>query len=289
MKEQSSGSFGALTSRYAGIAFRLDVSVIIISAFLATFLRSKFDSSFIDSPNTLALRLTGYSVIWIGGLYLSSSWARSNFLPGIDSLSTIASAAWRVALIIFAILYLIKMPISRIWVGTMLITTAIFLIVSRLLYQEFLSKWFSRSSSRRVLVVCSRANFTQTKRELEDISEGQIFEFFRISPPNKRSSRDWIVETKDIIKKNNLDTILIGFGTITETSQFLGLSDETRDFVVEVLMVSRISPIINRIDQSKSVGLLMIREPRILDSGRFIKRSFDLTLGSIFLLISLPI
>ena len=98
-----------------------------------------------------------------------------------------------------------------------------------------------------------------------------------------------MVETKDIIKKNNLDTILIGFGAITETSQFLGLSDETRDFVVEVLMVSRISPIINRLDQSKSVGLLKIREPRILDSGRFIKRSFDLTLGSMFLLISLPI
>jgi len=289
VKEQSSGSFGALTSRYSGIAFRLDVSVIVISASLATFLRSKFDSSFIDSPINLALRLTGYSVIWIGGLYLSSSWARSNFLPGIDSLSSIASAAWRVALIIFAILYLIKMPISRIWVGTMLITTAIFLTVNRLLYQEFLSKRFSRSSSRRVLVICSRADFTQTKKELEDISEGQIFEFFRISPPNKRSSRDWMVETKDIIKKNNLDTILIGFGTVPETSQFLALSDETRDFVVEVLMVSRISPIINRLDQSKSVGLLKIREPRILDSGKFIKRSFDLTLGSIFLLIALPI
>jgi len=289
VREQSSGSFGAFTRRYAGTAFRLDVFVIIFSASLATFLRSKFDDSFIDSSNMLALHLTVYSVIWIGGLYLSSSWARSNFLPGIDSLSSIASAAWRVALIIFAILYLIKMPISRIWVGTMLITTAIFLIVSRLLYQEFLSKRFSRSSSRRVLVVCSRANFTQTKRELEDISESQIFEFFRISPPNKRSSRDWIVETKDIIKKNDLDTILIGFGAITQTSQFLGLSDETRDFVVEVLMVSRISPIINRLDQSKSVGLLKIREPRILDSGRLIKRSFDLTLGSIFFVISLPV
>jgi len=92
VKEQSSWSFGALTSRYAGIAFRLDVSVIIMSASLATFIRSKLDSAFIDSPNILALRLTGYSVIWIGGLYLSSSWARSNFLPGIDSLSSIASS-----------------------------------------------------------------------------------------------------------------------------------------------------------------------------------------------------
>jgi len=289
MKEQQPTSIAKLASRYAGLAFLTDASLVIGSALMAFLIRSRFDDSFIDNPQFLAILLTGYSFIWIGGLYLRSTWARSNFLPGSDSLKSIASASWRVALIIFAILYLIKMPISRIWVGTMLITTAVFLVVGRLIFQEFLNRQFSVHRTRRVLVVCPKADFAQTKRELESLSERQTLEFYRVSPPKKNKSTQWIAEIKDIIKRNNLDTVLIGFGSITETSHILGLSDETRNNILEVCMVSRISPIMNRLDQGESINLLKISEPKILDSGRFIKRSFDLVLGTVFLLVSLPI
>jgi len=289
LKEQPPTSIAKLASHYAGLAFLIDASLVIGSALLATLIRSRFDGSFIDNPQSLTIRLIGYSFIWIGGLYLRSSWARSNFLPGIDSLKSVASASWRVALIIFATLYLIKMPISRIWVGTMLITTALSLVIGRLIFQGFLNKQFSRYRTRRVLVVCHRADFAQTKRELQGFAEGQTFEFYRVSPPKKNSSKDWIAEIKGIIKRNSLDTVLIGLGSITETSHFLGLSDETRNNVLEVLMVSRISPIISRLDQGESINLLKIREPKILDSGRFIKRCFDIVLGTVFLLVSLPI
>lgn len=288
MNSRSQLGLAKAASRYAGIAFFLDASVVIASALIATFLRTRFDNSFIDNPRLLSIRLTGYSIIWIGALYIKSTWARSNFLPDRDSLFAIASASWRVAILIFALLYVIKMPISRIWVGTMLIATAISLTVARLIYQQFLNERFSEYRVRKVLVITSREEYTQTKQEFEKTSGGYINEYLRIQPPSKRGSKNWIETIKSVIDDNNIDTILIGFGAITETSHFLGLSDETRDKILDVYMISRISPIIRRLERSESTNLLKITEPKILDSGRFIKRLIDLSLGSLFFILALP-
>jgi exopolysaccharide biosynthesis polyprenyl glycosylphosphotransferase len=210
-------------------------------------------------------------------------------MPNKDSLNTIASASWRVAILIFALLYLIKMPISRIWVGTMLITTAVFLIITRIVYQEILNKRYSNSQIRKVLVISSREDFDEAKEEFEKSPESSNVEYFRVSPPSKSKSEDWLEKIKSIIDNKSIDTILIGFGAITKTTHFVGISDETRDKVLNVYMISRIAPIINRLDKSDSTNILKIKEPKILDSGRFIKRLFDISLGFIFFILSFPI
>ncbi|MGA1082192.1 MAG: exopolysaccharide biosynthesis polyprenyl glycosylphosphotransferase [Candidatus Nanopelagicales bacterium] len=289
MKSIPQTSLAKSASRYSGIAFILDTSIVIASALIATFLRSRFDDSFIDDPRLLAIRLTGYSIIWIGGLYLRSTWARSNFMPNKDSLNTIASASWRVAILIFALLYLIKMPISRIWVGTMLITTAVFLIITRIVYQEILNKRYSNSQIRKVLVISSREDFDEAKEEFEKSFESHSFEYFRVPPPSKSKSKDWLEKMKSIIDNKNIDAILIGFGAITETTHFLGISDDTRARVLDVYMISRIAPIVSRLDRNESTNLLIIKEPKILDSGRLIKRLIDLSFGFILFILSFPI
>ncbi len=289
MKSIPQTSLAKSASRYAGIAFSLDTSIVMASALIATFLRSRFDDSFIGDPRLLAIRLTGYSIIWIGGLYLSSTWARSNFVPNKDSLNSIASASWRVAITIFAILYLIKMPISRIWVGTMLITTAVFLIITRIVYQEILNGRYSNSQIRKVLVISSRKDFDDAKEEFKKLSVSFENVYFRVSPPSKSNSKVWLEMINSIIDTKRIDTILIGFGAITKTTHLVGISDETRDKVLNVYMISRIAPIINRLDKSVSTNILKIKEPKILDSGRFIKRLFDISLGSILFILSFPI
>ena len=288
MKISAKKSLAEIASRSAGIAFALDIVVIIFSALFATYLRARFDSSFIESPGLLALRLTIYSTIWVGGLHLRSAWARSNFLPGKDSLVNVASASWRVAVLIFAILYLIKLPISRIWVGTMLVTTSICLTVGRLVYQEHLKSQFALHVVRRVLVICTHEDFSSTKNELENFSDNYNYEFYRISPPVKQNSKNWIDKTRKVLRGKNIDTVVIGFGAIKDSANFVALTDDAREQVLDVYLVSRVAPIISRLNRTQSLSLLQIREPRILDSGRFIKRTLDIFLGTALFIFSIP-
>jgi len=171
----------------------------------------------------------------------------------------------------------------------MLITTAVFLIITRIVYQEILNKQYSNSQIRKVLVISSREDFDEAKEEFEKSSESSNFEYFRVSPPSKSKSKDWLEKIKSIIDNKSIDTILIGFGAITETTHFLGISDDTRARVLDVYMISRIAPIVSRLDRNEATNLLIIKEPKILDSGRLIKRLIDLSLGFIFFILSFPI
>lgn len=289
MKSQSPTPLARFASRYAGIAFALDLTLVVFSSLLATFLRSRFDDSFIDSPRLLTLRLIGYSATWLGGLYLTSTWARSNFIPGRDSIKSIVEASWRVTIVVFAILYMIKMPISRIWVGTMLVTTALFLVVGRLTYQEFLLTKHKRLKNISVLVICKRDEFSFTKGELEKVPGDNTYKYYRISPPDKMPSERWMKSTKETISKKGIDILLVGFGALSESADLVSLKDENTHRVTDLYIVSRFSPAFGRIVPGESTSLLKIRDPRILDSGKFIKRLIDVILGSMFFLFSLPV
>lgn len=289
MESQPPTPLARVAGRYAGIAFALDLTLVIFSSLLATFLRSRFDNSFIDSPRLLALRLMGYSAIWLGGLYLNSAWTKSNFLPGRDSIKSIAEASWRVAVLIFAILYLIKMPISRIWVGTMLLTTASILVVGRLIYQEFLKTKYKNSKNINVLVICKRDEFSFTKGELDKVPDYKTYRYYRISPTENIPSERWLKSINETISKKEIDILLIGFGALSKSIDLVSLKDENTSRVTDVYIVSRFLPILSRIIPGESISLLKIRDPMILDSGRFIKRLIDLILGSLLFLLSLPV
>jgi len=289
MQSQTRKPIAKAIDRYAGFAFALDLLVIAFSALFATFLRSRFDSSFIDSAQALTLRLTGYSVIWLGGLYLSSAWTRSNLLPSRDSLKSITSASWRVAILIFATLYLIKMPISRIWVGTMLLTTSISLSVGRLIYQELLVRKFGGNVSKNVLIVSQQKDFNANKSELEKVSGGYFYKFVRIPPPSHGNSEKWLEKARKLINKKDIEILLIDSDAKIDSVSIISLCDENRHRIQEVYVVSNITPIFGRMVQGESTRLLRIQDPKILDSGRFIKRLLDISIGATIFLLALPL
>ena len=268
--------------------FYLDLFLIPSSALLASYIRFQFDTAFADTARSFALQVSTFTAIWLGALYLSKAWDERRFLAGEDATQSVLTASWKASILIFATLYLIKLPISRLWVGTMLVSTTLALLISRQIWYLYINDTNRGKTEHRLLVISSRSEFREMLPKLQE--KFSNIEFVKqIVPVAAGEEARWLKKCLQEIESNNIDILIITNDSLRDyVSQSLIFDYQNRQ-ISQIILYSNTSLFHNRLKATEVDQLMVLTEPSLLESGSSIKRLLDLLIATPLLVVITPL
>lgn len=264
-----------------------EIVMIFITNITVSWLRFGMDLEAVLFEYPAIPKIFVYPLIWYLTLSLVHGWDRSIIAYGNELFSRALSAAWRSLFIFATFAYLIKFPISRVWVAANIFSTLITVLIIRVIIRRSIGKKYREDGSLSYLYI-----------GLESTSESSLLEFksnfgfapklIVLEPPVNKNWEDWIEVYKKRISEKSLSGVIVGYGEINDASVLKQISDIKRNHIVEFILISKIAPLLNRFESLDNPTLLRVKDANILGSGAVIKRIFDFVFSVSAILVLIP-
>lgn len=228
-----------------------------------------------------------YPLIWYLFLYLNDSWDKSKLLNSTKFYSDIFDTAVKSLVLFAAIAYLISYPISRIWVLYNVVAIGASLIIFRFFIRKLLLSKVPPFEDFRYLYVGKKSELSVFMTEFTSLF-GFKPKMDVLNSPDKESSKEWLETYKAKIESNYFG-VVISYASISDAQLLKELANYNRDKVIDLILVSRISPIIKRFEILENPTLIKIRQSSLFASGAFLKRLIDIVGASMGLILLAPI
>jgi exopolysaccharide biosynthesis polyprenyl glycosylphosphotransferase len=235
--------------------------------------------TFPGQPKILILPL-----IWYLMLYLNDGWDKSKFLNSPRYYSDIFDAAWKSLIIFSAIAFLLQYPISRLWVFYNSISIPIVLLINRLILRKLFNKKIVNYSKLKYIYIGEKRNSKIFQEEFKSLF-GYLPKFIFLNPPTPKDSAGWMEKYKALIKPD-LYGVVISYASISDAQLLKEIANYKRDNVIDLILISRIAPIVQRFEILENPTLIRIRQSSLFSSGAFLKRLIDI-IGSLLGIIVL--
>lgn len=230
-----------------------------------------------------------YPLIWYFCLYATHAWDRSIIINSNEYYIRLLKSSTRSLLLFAAFAYLIKYPISRIWVFANALSITLLLISIRYFLRIALSRELKANSELKYLYIGSKGSEQENLMHFQN-SYGFLPTFKRFDPPSSLDkSEEWLTEFQSLACKESVYGAIIGVGEIQDASLIRRLVDTRRDQVIDFLLVSKIGPITKRFESLDSPILFRIRQSSLVSGGAVLKRIFDIAFASLALVLLSPL
>jgi exopolysaccharide biosynthesis polyprenyl glycosylphosphotransferase len=274
-------------SRTRQILVISEVSLIFFVSVFVSWLRFDRDLFSVIAKYPGQPKILIYPILWYCILYLIHAWDKSIMYNSPQYYIRILSAGGQSLIAFAAIAYLIKFPISRLWIILNVIATTVSLIVLRLVMKRIFLAKFEPCQTKYLYIG------SDSKRE-SYLNEFESYYGFRpqvetLEPPREMDEDLWLEIYENRIISEDVYGVLIGYGEVNDAALLRKMSDTQRSRVIDFLIVSRISTLLPRFETLDSPTLVRVRETSIISSGAVVKRLFDVAAAFTLVVVLSPL
>lgn len=262
--------------------------MIFIVNLLVSWIRFDMDLKALLFEYPAVPKIFVYPAIWYLCLSMVHGWDRSIIAYGNELFSRAIGAAWRTLFTFATFAYLIKFPISRIWVASNVIATVITVLIIRFIVRRSFGLNHTEDGKLIYLYVGLEKTSASSLQEFKS-NFGFAPKLLVLEPPANENWDDWIEVYKKRTSDKSLSGAIVGYGAISDAAILKQISDINRNQIVEFILISRISPLLNRFEALDNPTLLRVKDSNILGSGAVIKRLFDLFFSSASIVVFSPL
>lgn len=267
------------------VAFEM-ISIFLVSVLVSAI---RFGTNLVETMTQYptAPKIFIYPLIWYFALHYTHAWDRSAIYISNEFFTRAMRTAGFSLLFFSTYAYLAKYPISRIWTVANVLATTIAVLLIRYLIRKSIQKKFAIQQSMNYLYI---GRLTHQDEFLDEFASlyGFTPNVFRIDPPKLGEEDDWLKTYEEKLATRPITGVIIGYGEIQNASLLRRLADTSREQVIDLILVSRISPLVKRFEILDNPNLVRIRESHIVGSGAVMKRALDIVISSIALIILAP-
>lgn len=278
-------------SKSLNVIFRaqiiLEVILIFIISLLVSILRLNESlwevlTTFPGQPKIFLLPLC-----WYISLYMRKAWSKTNLLYS-DGLYLIVLKSSANALAIFAVLVLFtKYPIPRLWILLNFASITLLILYLRAILRRIVLKKLGQNTDLKYIFIGDTEISEKAFREFES-HFGFIPQFTTIKPPTNTNKVEWMQEYR-LLSKNNYFGVLVSYASISDASILKEISFCNRKQIVDMIIISRIAPIVPRFEFLDNPTLIRIAESSISSIGAIPKRILDIVLSLVAVITLLPL
>lgn len=267
------------------------IGIELFSVFIVSLIASslRFEQSVIRTLTTYpgSPKVFLYPLIWYYFLYRSRSWDISVIYFSNEFYIRVIKAGWNSLIAFAAISFLIKYPISRIWVIINALMITLVLIISRYVIRFIYFRNFQQEGELRYLYIGSDERLQSTLSDFE-ATYGFTPLVFNLKPPITNDFDNWLAKYEILIRDKQVYGVIIGVGEIQDTALLRKLVDSNRNQIIDFLLSTRIGAITSRFEKLDSPNLVRIQETQIVADGAILKRIFDIFFALLALIVFTP-
>ncbi len=262
------------------------ISVFVVSVFVSWL---RFDrhlySVVLEYPGQP--KILAYPLMWYAILHLIHGWDRSIFLNSNQYYVRIVVAGGYSLVAFSSFAYLVKFPISRIWLVANVVATTAILLLLRLILKRIYIKNYD-PSQLVYLYVGNPASKSKYMSEFESYY-GYMPRVEEMNAPEIGREDSWLEDFEQVLIRHEINGVVVGYGEINDAALLNRMADTQRSQIVDFLLVSRISSMVHKFEVLENPTLVRIRESHIVASGSVVKRLVDIFLSLVLLLALLPL
>ena len=267
---------------------KLEVIAVFVISLLMTSLR--FRQGIVDSltkypgsPKVFFLPIICYYTI-----YKTHAWDRSVIIFSNNYYVRLLKSSLLALVYFGAFAFLLKYPISRIWVLLNALSITLGLLVIRYLIRVIYLKRFKNFEELNYLYVGSKSKI-ETIKEGYTANYGFTPRILHLDPPKKDKLDDWFALYERTVIETRVYGVIIGIGEIQDTSILRLIADSNRKQVIDLIIQTKIGAISNRFEQLESASLVRVQESTLTTSGAVLKRIFDVIFALVVLILFTPV
>lgn len=265
-----------------------EICVLFVVNILVSWLRFEMDLRAVFFEYPAIPKIFVYPLFWYISISIVHGWDRSIIPYGNELFSRALSASWRSLFLFATFAYLIKFPISRIWVAANILASTIAILLVRYLVRRSVDRRYREEGALRYLYVGDESSVATSVSEFRS-NFGFAPSIFVMAPPSDGDRDRWIGEYRRKLKEDSINGVIVGYGQIGDASLLKEISDIDRHRVIEFILISRIAPLVHRFEPLENPTLVRVQDSRIVGSGAVIKRMFDICFASFFVLALTPL
>jgi exopolysaccharide biosynthesis polyprenyl glycosylphosphotransferase len=277
-----------LLHRIRNFIVAAEILIIFVSNFCMSYLRfgSDWEAVFFEYPGQPKILI--YPLLWLFSMHAVHSLDKASIEIGNEFFTKIIIAAWRSLLLFGTFAFLAKFPISRLWVAANIICTVSALLLFRVILRYIMKVRLPQPEQHKYLYIGTADSVSYNLEEFRAYY-GFFPQIERLDPHVPSDANDWINRYSQMLKERNFRGVIVGYGQVSDASQLRLLADIERDKISELLLISRISPLIPRMEIQESPTVVRIREAHVVGSGAIIKRLFDIVFSLTSLILLSPL
>ncbi len=287
------------------VSFRIilllgDLTVIALALFIASWLRPQLGFGKSLTPDSVWLAWSVYLlvlIIWTAGFLLMDVYNLQKNLRTIDELQRVVAAHIATSLAFAGMLYFSFRDISRLQVLSFCLIGLIFLIAYRLLFRFFLHSFgHKRYGTRRVLIVGAGSVGRSAAQMIVDHSwTGLQFTGF-VDDNLQANTLQYphfgpLAKTLKIVHSQHINEVIFALPRDAHT-ELTNLVASLQSLKVNVRVVPDFFDLVflrSIVEDFGGMPLVTLREPALDPLQRLVKRIFDLIVGLVSFLLTLPL
>ena len=225
--------------------------------------------------------------VWYVAIYTNGGWNREIFLNSDAFYSRIIKSGFHALIGFSSIAFLIKLPIPRSWVVLNIAAITFALLSIRYVFRKLLTKKIPSPNDLKFILIGQESE-TQKNISIFDSNFGFKPCFTTLLPPNEANTSAWLDSYKKLVN-DNFYGVLVTYAAISDAEILKEISNYRRSQVIEMIVVSKIAPIVPRFELLDNPTLIRISENKISNIGRVPKRILDVVFASFGLIVTFPI
>ena len=226
-------------------------------------------------------------LLYLYFLSTDSSWESQIFLGSLKFYEIPFLAGCKAAVSICAFAYIVKEPISRITVISILSATILSVLLARfILRHSYISKLLN-SKTVRFIVLATKEEFNQITQSTALQLDSQI-ELIHRTLKDKYSDKEWNVVCKDL-ETDTYAGIIISDEYFPKPHVLAQISTIQSIRALEVFIFSPLAVLLPRFKNLQDNSLVKLSRPLIIGRHAFIKRFTDIVLSAIALVFLSPL
>ncbi|MFQ5944210.1 MAG: sugar transferase [Anaerolineales bacterium] len=286
------------------LLFGLDIVAALAGLWLATRLRTSLPFGLAILEEAAAPPWQVYaaaSAIWVVTMAVNGVYSPLRITHWRDELVRVAWSSLVAIVVLAGFLYLTFRQVSRLQMGYFLVITSALLLGYRIALRAYFRKARSLelAGRRRVAIVGGGELGTRVGQIVQDLGLWGVDLAGYLDGESARVGEDRstlqalgdIDRVRDVVQSENIDELWVALPP-REYDLLDWLTKELEDLPIRVMVIpdySSLALIRQRPDIIGGVPIIGLKEPVIEGVPLFIKRTFDLILASLLLLLTLPV
>ena len=232
------------------------------------------------------LIITVLPFIWIFSLVFSGAWKPYNLFNLRSNFSSLLQSSAIATLLFCFLCYVLKDPISRLFVAANITVILILILICRLIILENYKRKVLQKIQQKLVYVGTGNSFESLYAELEG-ELGNNFLIYRFNPGEYFESEIIDSLSKYLIEKN-ANVMFVEYGSIKNPLILNGISRLHTLGLSEIIIESKLTLLSSRLSIIPGTNYFRISDSELSDGGATTKRLLDIALGILFIALFSP-
>ena len=290
MTKQSNFTYSDYLRRHQVRTVAVDILVLLIAFRICNQLRWKNPIPITQIDSGTSFMIVMIFCVWLFALSVNGVWE----LSAVENLQVgtgrVISAGIFALFVSATIAYLLKEPISRIWLLGIVLSSAVILLIFRAIIGIFVFRRLLRKAevNHRYLVIV-KAGLSFKEVEMPQGEKNQFATYETLTIPKTVKWDVWVEKLKKMLDSKKFDGLIITEDAIATADQLNEISELYNNGISTLLIKSKVLAVSNRVRPIRNRGWYQIVEPEVTSNSSVLNRAFDIIFAALLLVLLSPI